>query len=95
VTVEYLDLVDDLAFAADVTGLDVDAVLRVTDVNRGDSAPARTAACFGDSGFVGGRGEDRVASRSISSQRPARARSASTAPGAAGPRSAPPPTMGW
>jgi hypothetical protein len=50
VTVEYLDLVDDLAFAADVTGLDVDTGLRVTGVNRGDSAPARTAACFGDSG---------------------------------------------
>jgi hypothetical protein len=47
-TVEYLDLIDYLTSAADVTGLDLDTVLKVTDVNLADSALRAPAAVFGD-----------------------------------------------
>ena len=37
-TVDYLDLTDYLAIAAEVTGLDLDTILKVTDLNLADSA---------------------------------------------------------
>ncbi len=37
-SVEYLDLIDYLAIAAAVTGLDVDTTIKITDLNLADSA---------------------------------------------------------
>jgi death-on-curing protein len=48
VTVEYVGLVDYLAIAAEVTGLDTDTVARVAKVNLADSALHAPAAGFGD-----------------------------------------------
>ena len=47
-TVEYLDLSDYLAIAAEVTGLDVTTLLQVTQVSLADSALHAPAAGFGD-----------------------------------------------
>jgi death-on-curing protein len=51
VTVEYLDLADYLAIAAEVTGLDVNTVTKVTNLNLADSALHAPAAGFGDVEF--------------------------------------------
>jgi death-on-curing protein len=51
VSVEYLDLIDYLAIAAAVTGLDVDTIIKVTDLNLADSALHAPAAGFGDTDF--------------------------------------------
>jgi death on curing protein len=48
VSVEYLDLADYIAIAAAVTGLDVQAVLNVTNHDLADSALHAPAAGFGD-----------------------------------------------
>jgi hypothetical protein len=48
VTVEYVGLVDYLAVAAEVTGLDTDTVARVAKVHLADSALHAPAAGFGD-----------------------------------------------
>ena len=50
-SVEYLDLVDYLAIAAEVTGLSVDTVTRVTRLDLADSALHAPAAGFGDTEF--------------------------------------------
>ena len=47
-TVEYVGLVDYLAIAAEVTGLDTDTVARMAKVNLADSALHAPAAGFGD-----------------------------------------------
>ncbi len=47
-TVEYVGLVDYLAIAAEVTGLDTDTVARVAKVHLADSALHAPAAGFGD-----------------------------------------------
>lgn len=47
-TVEYLDLSDYLAIAAEVTGLDVTTLMQVTRVSLADSALHAPAAGFGD-----------------------------------------------
>jgi death-on-curing protein len=51
VTVEYLDLADYVAIAAEVTGLDVNTVTKVTNLNLADSALHAAAAGFGDVEF--------------------------------------------
>jgi death-on-curing protein len=51
VSVEYLDLVDYLAIAAEVTGLSVETVTRVTRLDLADSALHAPAAGFGDTEF--------------------------------------------
>jgi death on curing protein len=51
VSVEYLELVDYLAIAAAVTDLDIDTVIKVTDLNLADSALHAPAAGFGDTDF--------------------------------------------
>jgi death-on-curing protein len=51
VTVEYLDLADYLAIAAAVTGLDVEVVMTVADLNLADSALHAPAAGFGETDF--------------------------------------------
>jgi len=51
VTVEYLDLVDYLAIAAEVTGLDLTTVMKVTNLDLADSALHAPSAGFGDSDF--------------------------------------------
>src|SRR5207247_3803858 len=51
VTVEYLDLADYLAIAAEVTGLDVDTLLRVTKLGLAESALHAPAAGFGETEF--------------------------------------------
>ena len=50
-TVEYLDLTDYLAIATEVTGLDLDTILKVTNLNLADSALHAPAAGFGDTDF--------------------------------------------
>ena len=50
-TVEYLDLADYLAIAAEVTGLDADTLLRVTKLGLADSALHAPAAGFGETEF--------------------------------------------
>jgi len=56
VSVEYLDLVDCLAIAAEVTGLDNEAPMLVARLDLADSALHAPAAGFGEtelySGFV-------------------------------------------
>lgn len=47
-TVRYIDLVDYLAIAAEVTGLDVATVMKVTNLDLADSALHAPAAGFGD-----------------------------------------------
>jgi death-on-curing protein len=51
VTVEYLDLADYLAIAAEVTGLEVDTLLSVTQLGLADSALHAPAAGFGETEF--------------------------------------------
>jgi death-on-curing protein len=46
VSVEYLDLVDFIAIAAEITGLDVDAAMRVARLDLADSALHAPAAAF-------------------------------------------------
>jgi death-on-curing protein len=51
VRVEYVDLVDYLAIAAEVTGLDAETITRVTKIELADSALHAPAAGFGDTEF--------------------------------------------
>jgi death-on-curing protein len=48
VSVEYVDLVDYLAIATEVTGLDIAALSRVAKLNLADSALHAPAAGFGE-----------------------------------------------
>ncbi|MGA2471537.1 MAG: Fic family protein [Solirubrobacteraceae bacterium] len=48
---EYVDLVDYIAIAAEVTGLEVDTLLHVTKLDLADSALHAPAAGFGDVEF--------------------------------------------
>ena len=50
-TVEYLDLADYIAIAAEVTGLDITTVMKVTNLDLADSALHAPAAGFGDTDF--------------------------------------------
>ncbi len=50
-TVAYLDLVDCLSIAAEVTGLDVKTLIRVTKLDLADSALHAPAAAFGGTEF--------------------------------------------
>lgn len=50
-TVEYLDLADFLVIAAEVTGLDVDTVIKVADLDLADSALHAPSAGFGETDF--------------------------------------------
>lgn len=50
-TVEYLDLADYLAIAAEVTGLDIDTVIKVTNLDLADSALHAPSAGFGETDF--------------------------------------------
>ena len=50
-TVEYLDLADYLVIAEEVTGLDVDTLLRVTRLGLAESALHAPAAGFGETAF--------------------------------------------
>ena len=49
--IEYLDLADYLAIAVGVTGLDIETILKVTNLNLADSALHAPAAGFGDTDF--------------------------------------------
>lgn len=49
--VEYLDLADYLLIAAEVTGLDVDTVIKVADLDLADSALHAPSAGFGETDF--------------------------------------------
>jgi death-on-curing protein len=51
VTVEYLDLTDYVAIAAEVTGLEIATVIKVANLNLADSALHAPAAGFGDTDF--------------------------------------------
>jgi death-on-curing protein len=51
VSFEYVDLVDYIAIAAEVTGLEVDTLLHVTKLDLADSALHAPAAGFGDVEF--------------------------------------------
>jgi len=51
VSVAYLDLVDYVAIAAEITGLDVDTVMRVANLDLADSALHAPAAGFGETEF--------------------------------------------
>jgi death-on-curing protein len=51
VTVEYLDVPDFIAIAAGVTGLDVDTVMAVANLDLADSALHAPSAGFGDTDF--------------------------------------------
>jgi hypothetical protein len=51
VTVDYLDLVDYLAIAAEATGLDEQTVVRVVDTGLADSALHASAAGTGETDF--------------------------------------------
>jgi death-on-curing protein len=51
VSVEYLDLADYLVIAAEVTGLDLDTLIKVTQLHLADSALHAPAAGFGDTDF--------------------------------------------
>lgn len=50
-TVEYLDLADYVAIAAAVTGLDLQTVMKMTNLNLADSALHAPAAGFGEDEF--------------------------------------------
>ena len=50
-SVEYLDLADYVAIAAEVTGLDVDVVMKIANLDLADSALHAPAAGFGDEDF--------------------------------------------
>jgi hypothetical protein len=50
VSVEYLDLADYLAIAAEVTGLDIDTVIKVTNLDLTDSALHAPSAGFNNWG---------------------------------------------
>ena len=50
-SIDYLDLGDYLAIAAEVTGLDIETVIKVTKLNLADSALHAPAAGFGDTDF--------------------------------------------
>jgi death on curing protein len=50
VSIEYLELIDYLAVAVEVTGLSVETVARVTDLSLADSALHAPAAGFGETG---------------------------------------------
>lgn len=50
-TVEYLDLADYVSIAAEVTGLDVEVVLKIADPGLADSALHAPSAGFGDEDF--------------------------------------------
>ena len=50
-SVEYLDLVDYLAIAVEVTGLNVETITRVTNLDLADSALHAPAAGFGETEF--------------------------------------------
>ena len=50
-TVDYLDLTDYLAIATEVTGLDLETILKITNLNLADSALHAPAAGFGDTDF--------------------------------------------
>ena len=49
--IEYIDLADYLAIAVEVTGLDTETILKVTNLNLADSALHAPAAGFGDTDF--------------------------------------------
>ncbi len=49
-SVTYVDLVDYVAIAAEVTGLDAETVLRVAKLDLADSALHAPAAGFGETG---------------------------------------------
>jgi death-on-curing protein len=51
VTVEYLDLADYVAISAAVTGLDVETVMKVANLDLADSALHAPAAGFGEEDF--------------------------------------------
>lgn len=50
-SIEYVDLVDYVTLAAEVTGLDVDVVMKVANLGLADSALHAPAAGFGDVDF--------------------------------------------
>lgn len=50
-TVEYLDLADFIEIAAGVTGLDVDTIMTVANLDLADSALHAPSAGFGDTDF--------------------------------------------
>ena len=50
-SVEYLDLTDYVAIAAAVTGLDLQTVMNMTNLDLADSALHAPAAGFGDDDF--------------------------------------------
>lgn len=50
-TVEYVDLVDYIAIASEITGLEVETVMRVTRLDLADSALHAPAAGFGETEF--------------------------------------------
>jgi hypothetical protein len=51
VTVEYIDLGDYIIIASAVTGLDVEIILKVANLDLADSALHAPAAGFGDTDF--------------------------------------------
>jgi death-on-curing protein len=51
VTIEYLDLADYVAISAEVTGLDIETVMKVANLDLADSALHAPAAGFGDTDF--------------------------------------------
>jgi death on curing protein len=51
VNVEYLDIADFIAIAQAVTGLDLQTVMNVTNIDLADSALHAPAAGFGDDDF--------------------------------------------
>jgi death-on-curing protein len=51
VSVEYVDLVDYVAIAVEVTGLSLETISRVTKIDLADSALHAPAASFGDTEF--------------------------------------------
>jgi hypothetical protein len=48
VTIEYLDLADYIAISVEVTGLDVETVMKVTNLDLADSALHAPSAGFGE-----------------------------------------------
>lgn len=50
-TIEYLDLADYVAISAEVTGLDIETVMKVANLDLADSALHAPAAGFGDTDF--------------------------------------------
>jgi len=48
VSVEYVELADYLAIAAEVTGLDIETIIKVTKLDLADSALHAPAAGFGE-----------------------------------------------